>query len=91
MELAILRGAGQCLCERSNLAEAWVESTEIGLDAFVDRKELMVWTNSLKDGSPLAGVEVNVLPDNLAGVTGVDGLTRLAFAARQGKGRRRRY
>ena len=71
-----------------NSAEAWIESTEIGLDAFADRKELIVWTNSLKDGSPLAGVEVKVLPDDLSGVTGVDGLSRLAFTTSPGKGQK---
>ena len=69
-----------------NFAEAWVESTEIGLDAFADSKELIVWTNSLKDGGPMAGVEVKVTPDDLAGVTGVDGLTRLAFTTSPRKG-----
>lgn len=64
---------------RRNVAEAWVQSTEIGLDAFADRKELVVWTNSLKDGSPLAGVELSVSPDDLSGVTGANGLARLAF------------
>jgi len=62
-----------------NIAEAWVQSTEIALDAFADRKELVVWTNSLKDGAPLAGVELSVSPDEMNGVTGVDGLARLTF------------
>jgi uncharacterized protein YfaS (alpha-2-macroglobulin family) len=64
---------------RQNLVEAWVQSTEIGLDAFVDNNELVVWTNSLKDGNPLAGVEVSVSPDDLAGSSGANGLTRLPF------------
>ncbi len=82
----ITGGPVDVYARRQNFAEAWVESTEIGLDAFADRKELIVWTNSLKDGGPLAGVEVKVLPDDLAGVSGVDGLTRLAFATSTGKG-----
>lgn len=62
-----------------NVVEAWVQSTQIGLDAFVDREQLVAWTSSLKDGSPLAGVELSVSPDDLSGVTGADGLARLAF------------
>jgi uncharacterized protein YfaS (alpha-2-macroglobulin family) len=65
--------------DRRNIVEAWVESTEIALDAFVDQKELVAWTNSLKDGSPLSGVELSVSPDEITGVTGADGLARLAF------------
>jgi uncharacterized protein YfaS (alpha-2-macroglobulin family) len=64
---------------RQNLVEAWVQSTEIGLDAFVDNNELVVWTNSLKDGNPLGGVEVSISPDDLTGSSGSNGLTRLPF------------
>ena len=38
---------------RRNIVETWVQSTDIGLDAFADKNGLVVWTNSLKDGSPL--------------------------------------
>ncbi|MEK6280038.1 MAG: alpha-2-macroglobulin family protein [Acidobacteriota bacterium] len=66
---------------RQNMAEAWVQATEISLEAFADRRELIAWANSLKDGRPLPGVELRVDPDDLSGVTGADGLTRLAFKA----------
>lgn len=65
--------------DRRNIAEAWLQSTEIGLDAFADKNELVVWTNSLKDGRPLAGVEVSVSPDDLTGATGANGLALLPF------------
>jgi uncharacterized protein YfaS (alpha-2-macroglobulin family) len=64
---------------RQNLVEAWVQSTEMGLDAFVDNNELVVWTNSLKDGNPLGEVEVSVSPDDLTGISGTNGLARLPF------------
>ncbi|HEV7745746.1 MAG TPA: DUF6049 family protein [Pyrinomonadaceae bacterium] len=64
---------------RQNLVETWLQSTEIGLDAFVDNNELVVWTNSLKDGNSLGGVEVIVSPDDLTGISGPNGLTRLPF------------
>lgn len=59
--------------------EAWVQKTNIALDAFADKNQLVVWANSLTDGAPLAGVELSVSPDNLAGTTGADGLARLDF------------
>ncbi|MGI9068706.1 MAG: alpha-2-macroglobulin family protein [Pyrinomonadaceae bacterium] len=64
---------------RQNKAEAWVQSTEIGLDAFADKNELVAWANSLRDGRPLAGVELSVAADDLTGTTGADGLARLPF------------
>ncbi len=66
---------------RLNVAEAWVQATDIGLDAFADNHELVAWANSLTDGKPLAGVEMTVSPDGLAGTTDADGLARLPFKA----------
>jgi uncharacterized protein YfaS (alpha-2-macroglobulin family) len=56
---------------------AWVQSTQIGLDAFVDNDELIGWASSLQDGAPLAGVQLEILPTKVAGVTGADGLAHL--------------
>lgn len=64
---------------RSYKAESWVQVTEIGLDAFADKNELSAWANSLKDGRPLAGVELSVAADGITGTTGTDGLAHLAF------------
>jgi uncharacterized protein YfaS (alpha-2-macroglobulin family) len=69
---------------RQNFAEAWVQATDIGLDAFADKQELVAWANSLTDGKPLGGVEMTVSPDGLAGTTGADGLVRLPFKAASG-------
>ncbi|HYO98637.1 MAG TPA: MG2 domain-containing protein, partial [Pyrinomonadaceae bacterium] len=66
---------------RQIFAEAWLQATEIGLDAFADKHELVAWANSLTDGKPLPGVELTVSPDGLAGTTGADGLARLPFKA----------
>lgn len=66
---------------RSYKAESWVQSTEIGLDAFADRNELVVWANSLKDGRPLAGVELSVAAEGITATTGTNGLAHLAFKA----------
>lgn len=59
--------------------DAWVQATDIGLDAFADKSTLVAWANSLKDGTPLAGVEMTLLPDDIRGTTAADGLARLAF------------
>ena len=57
----------------------WVQSTQIGLDAFVDNDELIGWANSLTDGAPLSGVQMQIIPSNVSGVTGADGLAHLAL------------
>jgi hypothetical protein len=69
---------------RSNIAQAWVQSTEIALDAFADKNQLVVWANSLKDGRPLAGVDLSVAAKELIGTTGSDGLAHLDFDAHVG-------
>jgi uncharacterized protein YfaS (alpha-2-macroglobulin family) len=66
--------------------EAWVQSTNIGLDAFVDQNDLIGWATSLKDGRPLGGVELTIQPTGVKGETGNDGLTRMTLPV-SGKGR----
>jgi uncharacterized protein YfaS (alpha-2-macroglobulin family) len=61
---------------RDNRVESWVQATGIGLDAFADRGELVAWANSLRDGRPLAGVQLSVEPQGGTSVTGADGLAR---------------
>jgi len=58
---------------------AWVQSTQIGLDAFVDSDELIGWANSLTDGSPLNNVQMQIMPANVSGATGADGLAHLSL------------
>lgn len=45
--------------------QTWVQVTQIGLDAFVDHSEMVVWTSSLRDGAPLGGVAIE---GSIAGV-----------------------
>ena len=42
---------------------SWIQSTQIGLDAFIDNQELIGWATDLKTGKPLAGVELVVYPN----------------------------
>jgi uncharacterized protein YfaS (alpha-2-macroglobulin family) len=55
----------------------WVQATHIGLDAFVDNKQLIGWANSLGDGAPLQDVQMEIIPANVSGTTGTDGLAKL--------------
>lgn len=55
----------------------WVQSTQIGLDAFVDNKQLIGWANSLADGAPLGDVKMEIIPANVSATTGTDGIASL--------------
>jgi alpha-2-macroglobulin len=41
----------------------WAQSTNIGLDAFVDNEELVGFATELKTGKPLSGVELFIYPN----------------------------
>jgi uncharacterized protein YfaS (alpha-2-macroglobulin family) len=65
---------------------AWAQVTAIGLDAFVDKSELIGWATSLKDGKPLDGVKMEVatalsggMQQEAYGVTRADGLAHIAL------------
>ncbi|HEU4768931.1 MAG TPA: Ig-like domain-containing protein, partial [Pyrinomonadaceae bacterium] len=59
--------------------ESWIQVTDIGLDAFADRNDLVGWVTSLKDGTPMRDVDVTLRPSGLTARSGPDGLARLAF------------
>ncbi|HVS20309.1 MAG TPA: Ig-like domain-containing protein, partial [Pyrinomonadaceae bacterium] len=59
--------------------EAWIQRTNIGLDAFVDRTDLIGWATSLKDGAPLGGAAITLLPYGIAATSGADGMARMAL------------
>jgi uncharacterized protein YfaS (alpha-2-macroglobulin family) len=42
---------------------AWAQSTNIGLDAFVDSQELVGFATDLKTGKPLSGVNLFIYPN----------------------------
>ncbi len=62
-----------------NIVHAWVQATQLGLGAFVDDHEMIAWASKLKDGAPLAGVELSV--GEATATTGADGLARLPLSA----------
>jgi alpha-2-macroglobulin len=41
----------------------WLQSTQIGLDAFVDNEELVGFATELKTGKPLNGVDLSIYPN----------------------------
>ncbi len=53
---------------------SWVQRTRLAIDVFADGNKLMVWANSLLDGTSLANVEVEVRPQGLSGRTDKNGL-----------------
>lgn len=58
-------------------AQAWVQVTQIGLDAFTDHSEMVVWATALKDGAPLKGVTIEAGPIGEQFTTGDDGAVRI--------------
>jgi alpha-2-macroglobulin len=64
------------------ILRTWVQVTSIGLDAFVDRDELLGWATSLADGHPLEGVELTLKGSAARAQTGADGLARLPLPPR---------
>lgn len=56
--------------------QTWIQITQIGLDAYTDHSEMVLWTTNLKDGSPLAGINVEALPNGVQVTTGDDGTVR---------------
>lgn len=58
----------------------WVQVTQIGLDAFVDHSDMVVWATDLRNGTPIQ--ELSIRPSAASGgVTGADGVTRFPIPA----------
>jgi uncharacterized protein YfaS (alpha-2-macroglobulin family) len=56
--------------------QAWVQVTQIGLDAFNDYGQMVAWTSALKDGAPLPGTTLTAWPSGWATTTGEDSVAR---------------
>ena len=63
---------------------AWVQATNLGLQAFVDDDDLYGWASSLKDGSPIEGVEVGLFGRNASASTGADGIAKFGLSKEAG-------
>ncbi|MBT3390794.1 MAG: hypothetical protein HN413_10310 [Chloroflexi bacterium] len=55
----------------------WVQVTQIGLDAFADASDLVVWATALVDGKPLEGVSIGASGANMS--TDAEGVARFAI------------
>ena len=62
---------------------AWVQVTQIGLDAFSDSGQVVAWATALKDGAPLDGVAVETDAGKKLGATGADGIARFDLPAQE--------
>ena len=56
---------------------AWVQVTEIGLDAFVDKTQLLGWATNLRSGKPLSGVEMSISGSSANGTSGANGTANI--------------
>ena len=54
--------------------QVWVQVTHIGLDAFADHTEMVVWATTLQEGDPLYGVTIQSDNGNVLGTTDEEGL-----------------
>ena len=63
------------------IVQTWVQITQIGLDAFADHSEMVVWANALRDGAPLSGVKISAEAGGQLALTGDDGTARFPIPA----------
>ncbi|HFQ94562.1 MAG TPA: hypothetical protein ENK32_11165, partial [Anaerolineae bacterium] len=61
------------------IVQTWAQATQIGLDAFTDPDQMVVWATNLADGAPLPNAAVTLLPNGAAAQTGADGVARLTL------------
>ncbi len=58
---------------------AWVQRTTVGIDAFRDNDELLIWTTDLRTGEPIGNIPVELVGDGRVATTDAAGLARLAL------------
>jgi alpha-2-macroglobulin len=63
----------------SQTIQAWVQVTQIGVDAYTDYSDMLVWATDLKDGTPLANVSIQPDRGGQKFSTGRDGTVRVAI------------
>ncbi|NIW43593.1 MAG: hypothetical protein GWN30_02080, partial [Gammaproteobacteria bacterium] len=54
----------------------WVQVTQIGLDAFSDQDELIVWATELQNGAPIEEIAIQSDSRSIQTVTNTDGITK---------------
>ncbi len=59
---------------QSQTIHAWVQITQIGLDAYHDQEQMTAWATNLQTGAPLSGVTIS--DGTREYLTGADGMAR---------------
>ncbi|MBN1639727.1 MAG: hypothetical protein JXA09_00735 [Anaerolineae bacterium] len=81
--VVVVEPAGLRLLERRTyrrVAQAWVQVTQIGLDAIVDHSEMVAWTTALVDGATLGDVSIETADGTQLAVTNAEGTARFGLA-----------
>jgi uncharacterized protein YfaS (alpha-2-macroglobulin family) len=60
---------------------AWVQRTTLGVDAFTDGRQLVLWTTDLTTGEPVGGVPLELLGDGRVATTDDDGLATVELGS----------
>ncbi|MCB0991760.1 MAG: hypothetical protein KDB16_12320, partial [Acidimicrobiales bacterium] len=63
---------------------AWVQRTDIGIDAFATPGAVVVWATDLATGSPIEGADVRLTPSGRQGSTDAEGLVDIDISGNQG-------
>jgi uncharacterized protein YfaS (alpha-2-macroglobulin family) len=61
--------------------QVWVQISDIGLDAFVDHNEMVVWATDLLSGAPLSGIEIKPDGGKTIATTNQQGVARFDLPA----------
>ncbi len=64
---------------RQDVVQTWVQVTGIGLDAFADHSQMVVWATDLANGAPLADVTITAGGSPVEARTDGNGVARLAL------------
>ena len=64
--------------------DLWLQSTDLGVNAYVEQDQVTGWVTRLADGAPQNGVTFSLL-DSGSATTDKDGLARVPFTEKPGK------
>ena len=65
--------------------QVWVQSTALGVDAFLEQDQMTGWVTRLSDGAPEKDVDVSLLGMNTSAKTDGGGLVRVPFGDKPGQ------
>ncbi|HSJ92227.1 MAG TPA: alpha-2-macroglobulin family protein, partial [Ilumatobacter sp.] len=62
---------------RNRPTVAWIQQTTLGVDAFLDGRNLVIWTTDLTTGEPVGRIPVELIGDGRVATTDSDGLAEV--------------